>query len=46
VCRKELTLRSARKAVQDGWKAAYKRYIEDRPASRDMKTMDDDEVVE
>ena len=42
VCSGKLTLHAARIAIQNDWKAAYRKFIGGRPASRDLE----EEVVE
>ena len=44
VCSGKLALRTARTAIQNDWKAAYKKYIGNAPAPRDME--EEAEVVE
>jgi hypothetical protein len=45
VCAGHMTLHAARAAIQDDWRAAYKRYVEDAPTPRGMD-LDIDERVE
>ena len=46
VCARQLTLKVARDAIRDDWKAAFHKYVETAAAARSLEPDDDDEPVE